>query len=320
MTNPQIFDIPMHYKHMDHGISLTGVTVLKQNQYKSRHNKIKEAHQIPINHYITTPAYKRLHPDEFKPNKRRKVKPVDNISVVKKLVRKSEYVINKKEVVNRIKQYVLQMKGAKELYFWTVTFPVKTSDDQCHTLFNKWLTRLRTEKMLKEYLWITERQLNGTLHFHMVINRKMDVKKANKFMRASIMYSINNKQVNWTRDAAKNYNGVDIAKNRKTRRVTNFALKKNERNLTSYLTKYISKNDEKFKHLAWHSSREYSNLIISLRLTASEFIVSSLTQYINTEKPLEGEYFTFYRWKAEPPDKVTQYFSNINSHIQTLLS
>jgi hypothetical protein len=139
-------------------------------------------------------------------------------------------------------------------------------------------------------------------------------------MRASIMYSINENEIDWSREKAKNYNGVDIAKDRKTRRVINFAKKKKERALTNYLTKYITKNESTFSHLAWHSSRGYSNLIISFRLTYQELQQFRLMEKVKTDKPLTDQYFTFYKWKGSPPEFILQYFSQVNQHIQSLLN
>jgi len=231
----------------------------------------------------------------------------------------SQYRIDKKEVTHRIRGYINQMKGEKLLYFWTVTFPNQTTDDTAYILLNKWLTRLRQEGLLKEYLWIAERQENGTIHFHIVINNRMDVKKANRYMRAAIMWSINKGEVNWTRNQAANYNGVDICKDRKTRRVTNFAKQNKQKSLSNYLTKYITKNDSTFSHLAWHSSRGYSNLIIAVRFTESEYQVSNTKNLLNYESPLETEYYIHYRWKGLPPKDLLTYLQLINQHVQAII-
>lgn len=227
-----------------------------------------------------------------------------------------QYRIDKKEVQHRIKGYINQMKGEKLLYFWTVTFPTTTSDTTAYLLLNKWFTRLRKEKLLKDYLWIAERQKNSTVHFHIVINNRMDVKKANRYMRASIMHSINTGELDWTREQAMRYNGVDICKDRKTRRVTNFAKQKSQRSLANYLTKYVTKNDGSFQNLAWHSSRGYSNLVTSVRFTYPEIAASKIKQFINTEAPLQGEYYIHYNWKGSPPKDLLIYLSLINQHIQ----
>ena len=49
------------------------------------------------------------------------------------------------------------------------------------------------------------------------------------------MTSIDKKEIEWTRNQAANYNGVDIAKDRKTRRVTNFAKQNKEKALSNNL-------------------------------------------------------------------------------------
>jgi hypothetical protein len=210
------------------------------------------------------------------------------------------------------------MKGEKLLYFWTVTFPKGTDDNTAFILLNKWLTRLRQEKLLKEYLWVTERQQNKTIHFHIVINQKLDVKKANRYMRACIMYSIDKNEIQWSRVQAMSYNGVDISKDRKTRRVTNFAKQNKQKSLSNYLTKYVTKNNETFSHLAWHSSRGYSNLITSVRFTSIEYQQSNCQNLLFTESPIETEWFIHYRWKGEPPKDLLNYLAQINQHVQTL--
>lgn len=301
-------------------VSLTGVTILKEGRYRSRHNKIDEACQYYNRPYITQAEYKEKFPNEFIKKTKRKKRKTDEEIVVKKRVKKSEFKVDKKQVSHRIRQFVNQMGGEKKLFFWSITFEIGTSDDCAHLLWNKWLTRLRKEKMIKEYLWVTERQKNKTIHFHMCINHYMDAKWANKYMRAAIMTSIDKKEIDWTREAAKNYNGVHISKNKKTGRAINFAKKKNEKSLTNYLTKYVTKNDEGFPHLAWHSSRGYSNLIITFRLTLEEFKQSNIEYLLDYAKKLDGQYFTFIRWKSNAPPEIIKYFSQLNNYIQTIIA
>jgi hypothetical protein len=315
-----LLDILPTHVDMSYSISLTGVTILKQTRYKTRHSGAADIVQTPGQGFQKLSSYKISHKEEFTKKKVRKKK----VSVVKICSNEQKkvrgYMIDKKQVSHRIRNYVNSMRSEKLLYFWTVSFPKGTSDDAAYLLLNKWLTRLRQEKMLGEYLWIAERQQIGTIHFHLCINNRMDVKKANRFMRASIMYSIDKKEIEWTREQAKNYNGVDIAKNRKTGRVTNFAKQKNEKSLSNYLTKYVTKNSGIFQRLAWHSSRGYSNLIIAVRLSRSELILTKFSSYLDKEKPLEGEYYLHYCWKNGPPGKLLHYLRNINQIIQNLLS
>lgn len=320
MQQLQLLSVPATHHDMTFSISCTGITRLKESRYKARHNLPTKLVQTPNEGIITKKHYKTIMPDIREPKNKRNVRKKLVVDTPNKPKKVRLYRIDKREVTHRIKQFVNQMKGEKMLYFWTITFPDKTSDDTAFILLNKWLTRLRQESMIKEYLWITERQQNGTIHFHMVINHKMNVYTANKYMRASIMHCINEGEINYSREAAKKYNGVDIAKDRKTKRVVNFAIKKKQKALSNYLTKYVTKNNSEFTHLAWHSSRGYSNLITQIRLTYLEISQLHLIDETDTTNKLDSQYFEFYRWKKEPPKLIMSYFTKVNQYIQSLLN
>jgi hypothetical protein len=312
----QYLDLPTTLEDMVVSLSMTGVTILTKTRFKKRHQGMKDIVQIPRSGFVPNPrqaaACKR-------PILKKGLTPKTENGGVPNQISKitiPRYKIDKREVSHRIRNYLNQMRGEKMLYFWTITFPVTTDDDSAYILLNKWLTRLRQEKMLREYLWIAERQQNGTIHFHMVINQKMCVKKANKFMRASIMHSINKGEIKYSRLDAMRYNGVDIAKDRKTRRVTNFAKKNKEKSLSNYLTKYVTKNDGMFLHLAWHSSRGYSNLITAVRFTMKEYSKGNTENLLNDKEIITHEFYTFRRWKASPPKDLLMYLGLLNSDIQ----
>jgi hypothetical protein len=139
-------------------------------------------------------------------------------------------------------------------------------------------------------------------------------------MRACIMTSIDNKEINYTREGAKNYNGVDIAKDRKTKKVVNFALKNKSRALINYLIKYVTKNDGNFSHLAYHCSRDYSNLVTGFRLTDAELCTVCIENYIDYAHPFENEWITFYKWKKEPPPKICKYLAFVNNIVLELVT
>jgi hypothetical protein len=207
------------------------------------------------------------------------------LAITAKTGRKKSYSVNKKEVRQRILSYINTAKGAKELYFWTVSFPEGTPDNTCYQAFNTWLTTMRTPQkdkfgkplpaaMLRDYLWVAERQTGDrltedkeptyTIHFHIAIPHFMPVGKANAAMRTILKnlakkglmpgavttkkYSYNGAPTkklvttNYLPCIAK-YNGVHISRNKKTGKAINFALKRSSRALAGYLTKYITKND-----------------------------------------------------------------------------
>lgn len=316
----QILRVPFHYEDMTAQATMTGITVLNSGKFKQRHGGPREIVQKPVDGLILrkNDLLERNRLINLKQVKSKRKPKSDNPGQSKKVQR--NYTINKREVTHRIRNYVNQMQNEKKLYFWTITFPAGTSDDTAFICYNKWLTRVRKELNLRSYLWITERQTNGTIHFHIAIHQRLCVKKANRFMRACLFTSIDNKEIVYTREAAKNYNGVDIAKNRKTKRVTNFAQKKSAKTLVNYLTKYITKNDGKFTHLAWHSSRDYSNLITSIRLTEKEFEESGIKNYLLPDAIFQSEWFTFYRWYKEPPPDLIKYLAFINQKALSLLN
>ena len=312
-------DLPTTLEDMTVSLGMNGVTILTKSRFKARHKGLTDIVQVPRTGFIMKPKKIPDHRKKKRQSRLPKLLKNNSDQCNEKKVRIAKYHIDKTEVTSRIKGYLNQMRGEKMLYFWTVTFPNTTSDDTAYILLNKWLTRLRTEKMLKEYLWIAERQENNTIHFHMVINQKMNVQKANKYMRASIMHSINKGEIMYSRLDAMRYNGVDIAKDRKTRRVTNFAKGNKQKSLSNYLTKYITKNNSTFTHLAWHSSRGYSNLITAVRFTMSEYSKGNVEQLVDNEKPIVHEFYTFRRWKGSPPKDLLTYLGLLNHSIQTAL-
>lgn len=329
--NKQLLGVPFHYNDMTAQASMTGITVLKQGKFKQRHGGPKEIIQLPREGLKLRRDVEKESDQINNLKQLRKKRGTPTPRQIKPREKTGNYTVNKKEVTHRIRNFVNQMSGERKLYFWTITFPSGTDDDTAFLCFNKWLTRVRKELNLRSYLWITERQdgkrltdstqvATNTIHFHIAIHQRLCVKKANRFMRACLFTCIDQGLIKYSRIDAKNYNGVDISKNRKTRRVINFALRKSTKSLTNYLTKYITKNAGKFKHLAWHSSRDYSNLIISVRLTDSEYLQSGIENWINLEVVYEGEWFRFFKWKDGPPGQFLKYMARVNQQALSLLN
>lgn len=241
------------------------------------------------------------------------------------------FTINKTQVTHRIRNFCNQMSGEKKLFFWTVTFPAHTPDDTCFTLFNIWLTRLRKELNLRSYLWVTERQTGerhttstqvatNTLHFHITFHQRICVKKANKFMRAAIFNAVEKGLINFNRKSAKNYNGVDIAKDRKTKRVINFASQKKQKSLANYLTKYVTKNKGTFHRLAWHCSRDYSNLVIKINLSYVALSFYELNNYASDTALFDNQFFEFLPWLTGPPPLILESLAKINRCIVSVIN
>lgn len=309
----QILEIPFTYEDTQVAVSLKGVTILKTSRYKKRHTGAPDFIQHPHIGFLSKSESRRQFPAKAqKPHRRiTQQKPVQ--------VRKpAAYTIDAKQVTHRILGFTNSMQGYKRLHLWTISFPVGTPDAACFHLLRKWLQRMTTDERLQHYCRVAERQENGTVHFHLAVNQYIDVQRANRYMRAAMMRSVDEGTITMSRDAIKKYNGVDIAKDRKTRRTINFAKRKAQKSLSNYLAKYVSKNKEAFPQLAWHNSRSYSNVIIQVNLTLPEYIRTGLNDRLELGKPLDGEWFTFYRWRGPPPDTVQQYLAFVTNHINTL--
>lgn len=192
------------------------------------------------------------------------------------VVKPRTYKLNKSKVKKRLYSYFRVSDSKKRMSFVTITFPFKTSDNQAYKLFNLWLTNLRSKGLIHSYLWVVERQKNGTVHFHMLTNSYVRVKEYNSLMSSSLqrIYSKNINAFNGYNP--KEYNGIDLAKNRKTGRVANFATNKSKKSLSLYITKYITKNDTVFHRLTWHCSRSISVLFCYVNGSVSDNLLLNL--------------------------------------------
>lgn len=255
-----------------------------------------------------------------------------------KKVRKKSYTVNKPEVRGRLLSYRNTNKGQNYLFFWTVSFPEGTPDKAAHDILNAWLTLLRKHGMIKEYLWIKERQLGdrlkdpnklptNTLHFHIAIPHYLSVTRANAMMRGTLKtYAKAGKipgaycdkrsgKVHYL-NCIYNYNGVDIAKHKTTRKPINFATKKGGQALAHYLTKYVTKNDTEFEQLAWHNSRGFSCLFTGCTFTIEEFTRFGFGAFLNRVRVFRMEHCLFIPWLYGPPPLLEDHLYKLNSFIQ----
>jgi hypothetical protein len=336
-ASPRLYPVPPFHHELTIKATHNGIILLKDGRYKKRYTGSRYSTvDINGNLYEKAADLKKIQAAELegtvktkkRVNKSHLVNPgpslrenedSTNVSLYTKEKKICEYRVNKMEVRQRILSMINTMKGGKELYFWTVTFPLGMPDDLCYQCFNTWLTALRQKKMLKDYIWIAERQQNNTIHFHIAIPHKMHVVTANRMMRVTLATFAKKKLINYSVFQCKRYNGVDISKNRKTGRVTNFAIKKGARALANYLTKYVTKNDAGFPHLAWHNSRGYSSLFTGITFTIAEFVAAGYKELIYPRSIHNNEFFSFYRWLEDPPEPIVKHLYDVNSHLQKIV-
>ncbi len=320
---PQLLAVPSFLHPLTVKADLNGVTIIKDGRFKKRYTGSRQ-YDVDINGVLRKKSDLKLLLHKDDPPQKKKGAPAANgmphtITLAPKI--QKSYSINKPEIRARLFSMVAsQPQNKKELYFWSVSFPVKTSDETIYRLFNTWLTKLRQKKMLRQYLWVAERQGNGTLHFHLCIPHKMNAKVANREMMICLCNASKSGEIDYNIHACKRYNGVDISKNRKNRIVTNFALgKRGRRALTNYITKYIPKNDGVFTHLAWHNSRGFSMLFTGITFTFDESRHKFMWRfYTHSRAAVQNEYFAFYPWINGPPGQIEGELLKLNSFIQNL--
>jgi hypothetical protein len=226
--------------------------------------------------------------------------------------RARRFYVNEKIISARVYSYVTAMRDPV-LHVVTVSFPPCVTDDQGIQYLNTWLTVCRSSLHLREYLWVSERQENGTIHFHVLVPQYLNIVRANRAMMVILCTQVRKGLLKWHIKAAKRYNGVDLAKDRKTKQVTNFGDPKKRRNLVAYITKYISKGrkpkDETqdpggFPHLAWHNSRGFSSMFTGVSLTELEARFLGIRELLNFQKKFSGEFFTWLPWSANNPPPI----------------
>lgn len=311
-------EVPGFFEELTIKADLNGITILNEGRYRKRYTGSRKF-SVDINgHLHTSSQLKKILLPTIEKRPPRKAVTAVPVSEDEPQPEKS-YSINKPEIRQRIFAMISKQKK-KELYFWTVTFPLKTDDKVIYKLFNTWLTTLRQKKWLKNYLWVAERQENGTLHFHLCIPHKLSVVAANRAMARILAGASERGEINYSKHQCRRYNGVDIAKNRKERKVTNFANgKRGRRALVTYITKYITKNNGSFTHLAWHNSRGFSELFTGITFTAAEFVEKfCLGKFVRRHSAIRNKYFSFWPWKDGPPPPLEGELILINQHIEQL--
>jgi hypothetical protein len=207
-------------------------------------------------------------------------KIIEELNIDEKLLKENRksYKLNKSKVRKKCQAFSRLEKSKKFLAFYSISFPCGLSDEIVYKIFNTWLTRCRRDSGLKSYLWVAERQGNGTIHFHLLTNDYMTIKKVNGFM-ASCLASEKAKGNEVLKDInTEKYNGVDVKK-----------VDKDRKSLIGYLTKYITKNDIEFTHLPWHCSRDVSRMFTTINFNEQEKDI-----YAN-QLPRKKEFYSFHK-------------------------
>jgi len=109
----------------------------------------------------------------------------------------TEYRMNKSKVRQKMFALFNLKCSSKFIAFYSVSFPVNSADNECFKCWDYWLTCLRKNFDLTNYIWVSERQKNGTLHYHMLTNNYMPILQINRAMAIIIDNQVKDNLMNW---------------------------------------------------------------------------------------------------------------------------
>lgn len=250
----------------------------------------------------------------------------ETISTTEKDKETRTYQLPRSKVKNKIQNFFELSKSKRFIAFYSISFPLGTQEDVAYRLFNIWLTRCRKDKGLTDYLWVAERQKNGTIHYHLITNNYMYIEDVNGYMKSALKTAAKRGDINEPMSKIEVYNGVDVDNLYKSKRREDYGknLNKTEarRKLSRYLTKYVTKNEETFKHLTWHCSRTISRLFTGIVLSDSELeaLENYISNYADKISVFESEFVTTYFFKFQLADNLFNIMNLANNAISAHLS
>jgi hypothetical protein len=150
----------------------------------------------------------------------------------------------------------------KRLSFVTLTFLNKVTDEQAVNLLRKFIDNAKKRGENFQYIWVAERQtkndmFKGNIHFHMITNKYWKIEKWWN-------YWLDLQQKNGIVPRDENYKPSSAFDVRQLN-------SNNIRSIASYVTKYVTKNNDKFNCQVWNCSRQVSELYTDF-YTDSSFV------------------------------------------------
>jgi hypothetical protein len=230
----------------------------------------------------------------------------ENDAIVSTEQQKPIYRLNKRKIKKKCFALSRLEKSKKFLAFYSISFPVGLSDDNCYKVFNIWLTRCRKDGGLNSYLWVAERQKNKTIHFHLLTNDHMLIRIVNGFM-AIALSTVKRKGVEALQCVNPDkYNGIDVKR-----------VKGSRKSLLSYLVKYISKNEIEFYRLPWHCSRDVSRLFTSMNFEDEDDdkVYDHLPEDPEQYHTTYDTYFTIQGFKFTPEEIIFNELDGVNEIV-----
>lgn len=170
--------------------------------------------------------------------------------------------------------------GSKQT-FATLTFINDVADSVAIRILNKFFNSIRKIYGKPQYWYVSERQDNGRIHFHIIINKYLPVRRFNALWVVS-QYNSGIECPGITFDQVKSWVKYDeenpLLRSELQKNLNPFDIKKIKHinGLSYYLTKYVTKNkNQGFGCSAWHCSRGVSKLFTKTVTSRSCFALAS---------------------------------------------
>ncbi|WP_447642436.1 MULTISPECIES: rolling circle replication-associated protein [Chitinophagaceae] len=166
---------------------------------------------------------------------------------------------SRNKLFNRIFFFIRGQKKTR-FPFLTLSFISGVSDRAGVKCLNKFLTAIRKEIKGFQYVWVAERQENGNIHFHLVLNTQLDVKRYNALW---VIQQYNEGIINEKYSFDDVMNHWKAGTMQKILNPLDIRWAKSVGGVVAYLTKYVTKNKAEFQCSCWHCSRGVSQLCTS---------------------------------------------------------
>jgi hypothetical protein len=176
--------------------------------------------------------------------------------------------------------------------FGTFSFIAPVDDKTGQSILNKFLVQCRKKFPNLQYFWVAERQENGNIHFHMILNKRLAIGRWNalwvlaQYNSGLIGHDEWGSEISkdeiirlYALDQKEGFCGAVSKKGKKISRIQAVLNPLDLRKvrsigaLSSYLTKYITKQEKNkpFGCAVWHCSRRVSRMFTRQTVGPSAF-------------------------------------------------
>lgn len=227
--------------------------------------------------------------------------------------------MNRTEVMRRGHAYAGLRSSKSFLAFYTASFPAGMPERVIVQVWNTILTRWRQELGLKSYLWVAERQKNGTRHYHMLTNCWMPISRANEIAAIAIDTFVRRGLCSWGNSSLQKYNGIDVKRVKGDPRLKGRARMLDAQNRTvGYLVKYMGKGTAESEFRLWHCSRMVSALFVSMTVSEDQFtaIAEDLGEEWSKVKIYQCEYGTLYVGPFRNSNEYSVVMDRVNDCVE----